>query len=485
MPERPRSIPVRRDQIVDLRVETFGDGPDGLCRIDGYVLFVPFAVPGELVRARVTSAARKFGRAELLEVLEASPERVVPRCPHFGLCGGCQFQHVEQAAQLRAKVERLRSTLAHALRIEPSQVPMRPPRAPADGYGQRTKLALHFEERGGSLVAGYFARRSRELVPIEVCPAQQSHGLQVALAARDGAIAAGLRGFDPRTGGGQVRAVVVRSAAATGDAHAMLVVTSRPRPSLQPVIDALRAAGATGASLCVHDGPPERLTGDELRPLFGARFVEDEVGGIRYRCSAGAFFQTSAFGVEALVAVVREALADAPSDARIADLYCGGGLLGLAVADRVGKVFGIEDDERAIADAEATAAAAGIGNARFRAGRVEHLISNLARQRDKPFAAILDPPRSGCDPAVLARLTNKLQPKRVIYVSCEPSSLAHDLARLCRQAHALRAVVPIDMFPHTAHVESVAILERTIRRTDPVKERLLAKLRDEAARGQP
>ncbi|MGA0870880.1 MAG: 23S rRNA (uracil(1939)-C(5))-methyltransferase RlmD, partial [Planctomycetota bacterium] len=392
MPERPRSVPVYRDEVVELRVDDFGDGPDGLCRIDGYVVFVAETLPGELVRVRISSASRKFGRGELLEVLEPSPDRVRPICPHFGQCGGCQLQHLAPAAQVAAKEARLRRTLAHALRTTPEAIALGPTRAPADAAGQRTKLALHFAEQDGELVAGYFGRRGRELVAIEVCPVQEQRGLEVALAARDGLRRTGLRAFDPHTGRGDVRAVVVRSSETTGAIHATLVVAHEGVRvgALGPVIDALRAAGATGASLNLNDGPPDRLLGERMRALFGDQHVDDEVHGIRYRTSAGAFFQTSTFGVDALVDEVRVAVGDVPAEAHIADLYCGSGLFALALSGRAAQVFGIEEDERAVEDAVQAAESAGIQNVRFRAGRVEGLISNLARMRDKPHAVIVD-----------------------------------------------------------------------------------------------
>jgi 23S rRNA (uracil1939-C5)-methyltransferase len=479
MPDRPRSVPVRRGQVLDLRVETWGDGPDGLCRLDGYVVLVAEAVPGELVRVEVTSASRKYGRAELLEVVEASADRVEPGCPHFGTCGGCQLQHLAYPAQLRAKEDRLRRTLQHALRLPAAEVPLRPCVAPEQSYGQRNKLALHFAEIDGELQAGYFGRRSREFVGIEVCPVQEPLGLRVGLAARDALRAAGAPAWDPATGRGVLRAVVVRSSAATGQAHATLVFAGEVRPGrLTGVIEALRAAGAVGASITFNDGPPQRLLGEEFRPLFGLQTIDDEVAGRRYRASAGSFFQTSTFGAAALVGLVRRALAEAPADARVADLYCGSGLFALAIADLVERVYAIEDDDRAIEDAQASAAAAGIENVQFRAGRVEHLITNVARLREKPYAVILDPPRAGCDTVVLTRVADKLQPRRIVYVSCDPDSLGRDLARLAQHGYALREATPVDMFPHTAHVETVAVLDRVVRRRDPVKERLLARLRE-------
>ncbi len=483
MPDRPPQAPVHQDDVLDRVVEAFGDGPDGIVRVDRYVLFVPEVIPGERVRVVVTSAARKYGRAELLEVLEPSPDRVEPRCPHYHECGGCQLQHLAHPAQLREKSERLGRMLAHALDVDVSSLPMRPMLGPVEPWEQRTKLVLHFAERDGGLDAGFFSRRSRDVVGIEVCPIQDPLALKVGLAVRDGAHAAGLTVFDERDRRGHLRAAVVRAARATSQAHATIVVQSpRGLPGLAPVIEALRAAGATGASLNLNDGPPEQLLGERYDALFGSPWVEDEVEGLRFRSSPGAFFQTSHFGVTTLVREVRRILHDVPSDARVADLYCGGGLFALALAKMAGRVFGIEDSAQAIDDAMASAAANGIENVHFRAGLVERLMSNLARSRDKPFAVILDPPRAGCVSRVLHGVANELQPVRIVYVSCEPSTLARDLARLVPLGYAITEITPVDMFPHTSHLETIVVLERRVRREDRTARRLFERLREGGTR---
>ncbi len=344
MPDRPSVIPVRQDDVLEARVEAFGDGPDGIIRVDRYVLFVAEVIPGELVRVKVTSAARKYGRAELIEVLEPSQDRVTPRCKHFHECGGCQLQHLSHPAQMKEKTARLRRMLAHALDCEVGALPVREMIGPENPWEQRTKLALHFTERDGDIEAGYFARRSREVIGIEECPIEDPLALRVGLAVRDGAMASGLEVWDELSGRGHLRATVVRAAAATKQAHATIVIASaRGLPNLDPMVEALRAAGATGASLNLNEEAPEVLLGEQYKTLFGEPGIEDHVEGLKLRSSPGAFFQTSAFGVRVLVREVRRILSDAPADARIADLYCGGGLFALAMCGTVERVFGIED----------------------------------------------------------------------------------------------------------------------------------------------
>lgn len=482
MPERPPTIPVTRGEQIVGTVEAFGDGPDGILRVDRYVIFVPEVIPGESVRVEIVSAGRKHGRGVLLEVLEASPQRAEPRCVHFGTCGGCQLQHLSHPAQMTVKEDRLRRTLAHAMEVSVESLPMRPMRGPADPWEQRTKLALHFAERDGVLEAGYFSRRSRDVVGIVECPIQAPLALKIGLAIRDGARRAKLSVYDERARRGHLRAALVRVAAGTTAAHATVILqTSRGLPPLDPIVDAARQAGATGVSVNLNDGPPEILLGEEFHTLWGEPHVLDEIDGLRLRSSPGAFFQTSAFGVRALLEEVRRTLVDAPRDARIVDLYCGGGLFALAMADRVARVFGVEDSEQAIADAQSSADSNGFTNTHFRAGRVETMIRGLARNREKPYAVILDPPRAGCDEAVIHGVAEELQPLRVVYVSCDPATLARDLARLVACGYVLQELTPVDMFPHTSHIEAVAVLDRARRREDPTARRLFERLRSGTA----
>ncbi len=476
MVDRPSGVPVARGDRLTLDVEAFGDGPDGLARIGGYIVFVPGAIPGERVRAEIVSAGRKHGRAELVEIERSAGARVEPRCRHFAVCGGCQLQHVDLETQRRTKTDRLRKTLSHALRTR--SVPVEAMRGSEDGWGLRTKVALHFSGTPEHLVAGYFQRRSRELVGIAECPVSDPLALRVALAARDGVIRAGLSAWDPRSDDGEIRAVVARAAPSTQDVHLIVVVRREPRAGFAAIVRAARDAGATGVSIDRNDGPPERLTsGDPPRVIFGEGTIREEVRGTRMRVSPGAFFQTSSYGAGELVDVVRE-LHGATADGRIVDLYCGVGLFALALAPDVARVVAVDENEEAVEDARLAAEAAGIQNVTFKSGVVERLADSLARGRGELDAAIVDPPRAGLSRRVVDVLLQRLTPRRIVYVSCDPESLGRDLRQLVHGGYRLARVVPVDMFPHTHHIEAVAVLDRLKPRAgDAARRRLLAKSR--------
>jgi len=435
-------------------IEGIGADADGIGKLSGYVIFVPFALPGERVRVRIVNANRKFGRGELIEVLRRSEERVEPRCEHFGVCGGCHLQHLTYAGQLKHKTAQVTNALEHAFGLVSPKV--EPMRGPDDPWGQRTKIALHLRRMAGRLEAGLYSRRTRELVPIRECPATDPKGLRAGLAAVDLLDRSDLPAWVPWTDEGVLRSIVVRQSPGIG-AQTTLVLR-KDVEGREKIVSELLAGGAMSVALSLNDGPTEMLLGRRTEVVGGEERLPIDVCGVRYLCSPGAFFQTSAWGAKFLVEAVRRLVAP-PADARIVDLYCGGGLLGLALADRVREVLGLEENGRAIADATASAAANRFANTRFLRGPVEQTLRQIERD-PRPFAVLLDPPREGCDPRVVGAVAD-LAPRRVLYVSCALEALARDLLEFRRLGYGATRIEPFDMFPHTAHVEAVALLERT------------------------
>ncbi len=450
---RPRGRPVAVGDIRRLHIERLADGPDGLARIDGYVVFVPGALPGEDVRAEITSAKAKLARAALRGVERPAATRVAPECRHFDECGGCDWQHCAYDAQLQLKTARVRSALQHALGAAAAEV-VAPMVGPLQPYEQRTKVALQLEVHGGRLRAGLRQRRSMQLVPLHECPVSQASAFALARAA-----ATALRRGVPEAEQSALRAVVVRAAAGTGE-HAVLLVAGRQHVTgVDAVAGELADAGATTVAVNLNPGPRARLLGPRTHVVHGPPRITERIDGLTYQCSPAAFFQTSAFGAEWLVQNV-PALLRAGADDRALDLYCGGGLLSLALARTCRAVTGVERNAAAVGDARASAAASGLHNAKFTCGAAAQVARRLLDRRGpRTQIAVLDPPRAGCD-AELLDLIGKSDLQRLAYVSCDPSALARDADALTERGFALQHVQPLDMFPHTHHVECVAVMQR-------------------------
>ncbi|HVO30166.1 MAG TPA: 23S rRNA (uracil(1939)-C(5))-methyltransferase RlmD, partial [bacterium] len=321
--------------------------------------------------------------------------------------------------------------------------------------------------RRGDAKAGLFRMRSRDVVPIRECPVQDEMGTTIAFAARDAVNRVGIEPWDDVHDVGILRSIVVRSTKTTKQAQVTLVAR-RTIPRLEKLVMDLERAGATGVAVNWNERPGPQLMGRETEGISGPARISEKIGGVSYLSSPGAFFQTSAWGAAFLVDAVRR-LVDAPSNARVIDLYSGGGLLSLALADRVREVIGIEENRGAVGDAVASARANGFSNATFLAGRTEDRIRSLGGDRP-PYAVVLDPPRDGCVPSVIDAVAG-LKPERVVYVSCEPTALGRDLALFRARGWELERVEPLDMFPHAFHIEALAVLTPARRARVPGRRR--------------
>jgi 23S rRNA (uracil1939-C5)-methyltransferase len=451
---------------------------DGVAEAEGRVIAVPGTIPGERVEVRVVRARNGAASAEVARILQASPHRVTPACRHFGLCGGCAWQHVAYPEQLRLKQQLLQGLLP-GLDIRPTlptpsaEGSSLVPTSLGDGvptpWSYRNKVSFVFGQggHGTSLVMGHYRRGSRTVVPVQECPVHAEAGNRFAFALRDVLERARIPGSTPDGEEGIARHVVARVPHGTADLLGTLVVTENVKPLRRVTAEMQKAIapghpGATpprvGFHLNVHDRPGSMLFGRETRRLFGVGEVREQVGGILYLVSPTAFFQTNVRAAEVLVREVLDALPEARFR-RVLDLYSGVGLFALPLAKQGRTVTAVEENRHAMAGAASAMRLNGIPDhaCRLTAARVEDALKGVGPGWD---AVVLDPPRQGCPPVVLDWLTRSLRPPRIVYVSCNPEALAHDLAAVPGSGYRFERIQPIDMFPHTAHVETVVVLER-------------------------
>jgi len=444
---------------------------DALGTVEGYVVFVRGALPGERVAARVVTSGRKFGRAHLVKVLRSSPHRVAPPCRHFGPCGGCSWQHIAYPEQLRLKSSMLSSTIAHALGGRPPKV--KPTigidREASGPWGFRNKVHFVLGRGQGAtgLVMGHYMRDSRRIVGIAECPIHSPAGNRIAFRIRNLLEKHGVPGTDHETLRGVARHLIVRVAEHTGESQATLVTTDPMVPGLKTIVRELASGpdAPGGIHLNVNDRPGPFLFGRATRKLHGKDRLLDEVAGVRFVVSPKAFFQTNVRCAEKLVEVV---MGHVPRDDRrpILDLYAGAGLFSLPLARRGHRVISVEENPVAVKDGISSLGLNDVpeGACRFIQGRVEDVIRDMcdgsSGEPSRFGTAILDPPREGCPAAVLGLLVGRLRIDRIIYVSCNPRALAADLALATERHYRIVEVQPVDMFPHTPHIESVALLCR-------------------------
>jgi 23S rRNA (uracil1939-C5)-methyltransferase len=425
-------------------------------------LVVPGGIPGESVRVR---RVRPLGRgvlAEIVAVEEASPNRVAPRCRHAAACGGCAWQHIAYPEQLRRKAAALEVGLRRAMgdgapRVSPA-IGM-----PVGGDGMpwrfRQKAAFVFGRGPDGLVMGHFARGTNDVVPVEECPVHASRANRIAFAVRDALAGAGIPAAGVGTEG-LARHVVVRTSRDEKEAVAMLVAT-RDDPALRAPLRAVLEGPEEpeGLILNLHDRPGPYLVGRESKRVAGRGHVREEALGPAFLVSPTSFFQTNVAAAATLVRLVVEAL-PGESGLRVLDLYSGSGLFALPVALRGHAVTAVEESRKSTRDAELNRRQNGVSEDRLRlvCATVEQALPRL--EAGAFDAVVLDPPREGCPPQVVREVFGRLRPARGIVVSCNPEALARELPLAVEAGYRVLRVQPVDMFPHTPHIEAVAVLVR-------------------------
>ncbi|HEX6587139.1 MAG TPA: 23S rRNA (uracil(1939)-C(5))-methyltransferase RlmD [Solirubrobacterales bacterium] len=433
-----------RGEILLLDVDSLAYGGRGVARRNGYVVFVAGALPGDRVRAEVTKAKRGFAEASTIELVRASPDRVPPRCDHGGEpCPGAPWQGLPYEEQLRHKLQQVEDALVRLGRLEGFELEQIVPAI--ERWRYRNKLEYSFGTRDGELVLGFHARgRWDEIVDAEDCQLASERNNEMRNDLRAWASAEGLSAYDRRTRAGVLRNLVIREGRRTGQLHSRLVTSAAEIP--RPPVDLHTIVEGPGGGT---DGP----TG-----VLGAEHLEEELSGLRFRISHGAFFQTNTEMAEVLYGIAAE-MAALEGTERVFDLFCGIGTLGLSLARNAGEVWGIEIVGEAIVDAEENARRNGISNAHFRAGDARKEIRPLVAEGGSPDVVVVDPPRAGLSKKVVRRLI-ECDASRIVYVSCNPTTLAPNAAQLTEAGYRLRRVKPVDMFPQTPHIECVALLEK-------------------------
>jgi 23S rRNA (uracil1939-C5)-methyltransferase len=444
--EKPAARGPRRGELLEVEVESLAFGGRGLARADGFVVFVAGALPGDRVRVEVTKAKKRFAEARTVELLQAGPERVPDRCSHGGEpCPGAPWQGLPYASQLAHKSEQVGEALRRIGDLDGFELEEI---VPADQqWRYRNKLEYSFGPAEGDeqVALGFHARGRWDLiVDVDDCQLASEAGNAARNAVRDWARLESIPAYDGRSHKGILRNLVVREGRRTGQIQTRLV-TSPARFSRPPVDLHTAIEGESSGT----DGPTGALGEERLR---------EELCGLRLEMSHGAFFQTNTEMAERLYAVAAE-FAGLSGNERVFDLYCGIGTIGLTMAGQAGEVWGLEIVPEAITDAERNAKRNKIENIHFLAANARTGVRPLIVQAGKPDVVVIDPPRAGLSQKIVRRII-ECEAKKIVYVSCNPTTLAPNAAQLGEAGYRLTRVRPVDMFPQTPHIECVALLEK-------------------------
>jgi 23S rRNA (uracil1939-C5)-methyltransferase len=450
--------PLTKGDLVQLTVTDLTSNAEGIGRYNTFAVFVPGALPQETVKARVISVQKHYARALPEEIIKASPNRLEATCHAYRRCGGCQLQHLNYSEQLQIKRRVVEQAVIHIGKLD--QVRVLPTLGMDKPWGYRNKAQFPLAERDGRIVAGFFTPRSHQVVAITECLLQHPKINMVLQKFLSVANQLRIPVYNETSGNGFVRHLVVRVAVTTEELMAVVVTTSADTPRLTQLVEGIATSipELTSLLLNVNAKRTNAIFGPSWQVLYGQPTITDYLGPYRFHISGGSFFQVNPLQTVRLYEKAR-VYAGLTGKEVVVDAYCGIGTISSFLAGQAKAVHGIEVVLAAINDARRNARENGIENAMFHVGEVEKVLPRLMAQGICPDVTVVDPPRQGCRPEVLTALASACS-DRIVYVSCNPATLARDLAILTNQGYRVHEIQPVDMFPQTYHVENCVLLSR-------------------------
>ncbi|EUJ40356.1 23S rRNA (uracil(1939)-C(5))-methyltransferase RlmD [Brochothrix campestris] len=445
-------------QKMTVIIKRIGINGEGIGYFDNTIVFIKGALPGERVVAQISKVFPKYLEAEMTTIERESPDRIQPLCPIYEECGGCQLQHLIYDKQLVMKRDMIRQAFQKHTKIPMDKLKVKHTVGMKNPWAYRNKSQFQVREVDGVIKAGLYQQESHHLIDIEECVVQQPHTTQITAFIKQQLQQLNVPIYDEEKNSGIVRTIVVREAKNTDEIQVVFITNSKKLPRKRELIENLRTAFPQIVSVMqnVNQEKTSLVFGEETFVLAGKETISETMTGISYDLSARAFFQLNPEQTEKLYRKVANVL-ELKGTETVVDAYCGVGTIGLSLAHAVKEVRGMDIVVDAIEDAQRNAARANITNVQYEAGKAEEIMPRWVKEGFKPDVVIVDPPRSGCDDALLDTL-KQVRPQKIVYVSCNPSTLARDVQQLTHH-YTIKEVTPYDMFPQTAHVESVTLLE--------------------------
>ncbi|MDQ1911682.1 23S rRNA (uracil(1939)-C(5))-methyltransferase RlmD [Paenibacillus sp. GD4] len=445
------------DRIV-VTIKRIGINGEGVGYYKRKAAFIDGALPEEVVKATVTKVESSFLTAKLVGIEKKSPDRVKPPCPVYESCGGCQLQHMSYPAQLRAKEEIVRESFSRYAKL--TELPLRPILGMEDPWGYRNKSQLQVGREGDRVITGLYSPGTHKLVDIAGCAVQHPVINQVTGQVRDILIELNIPIYHERSRQGVVRTIVARVGRQSGEVQVTLITAADRIPQQQELVKRIRVnlPMVTTIAQNINKADSPLIFGEKTVLLWGKERLDEMLGEVRFSLSPRAFFQLNPEQTVKLYDAVSEAAA-LTGEELVVDAYCGSGTIGLWLAPQAHEVRGVELIPEAVDDARRNARDSGADNARFYVGRAEKLLPEWVRSGIRPDVVVVDPPRTGCERPLLDAVITA-QPERLVYVSCNPSTLAKDCKVLLDGGFRLEWIQPVDMFPQTSHVECCALLTR-------------------------
>lgn len=451
------SIPVEKNKDYIIKIDNLGYEGEGVGRINNFTVFVPGALPGEEVETKIIKVSKNFAFGKLLKVKSQSAERIEPMCT-LKRCGGCQLMHLSYNAQLEFKKRRVEDNIKRIGKLE--DVIIHNTIGMDNPYRYRNKAQFPVGIQNGKIVAGFYAPRSHDIIDTPSCMIQDEVSDRVMEAVKKWALYNDVSIYDESTGKGILRNVMVRKAFRTGYVMVVVVTNGYEMPHKDSLVAMLKDKidGLKSVVQNINREDTNVVLGKEVKTLYGSGEITDYIGDLKFSISPLSFFQVNPVQTEVLYGKALE-YAGLSGRETVIDAYCGTGTISLFLAQKAKKVYGVEVVEPAIEDAWKNAKENNINNVEFIVGKSEEVIPELYDRGVKAEVIVVDPPRKGCDEELLRTIAS-MKPERVVYVSCDPGTLARDLKYLSENGFKVVEIQPVDMFPITAHVETIVLIQR-------------------------
>ena len=461
---------MNKNDIVTVEITDIGVSGEGIGHVDGYTLFIKDAVIGDVVEAKVMKAKKNYGYARLMKVITPSEYRVEPKCAFARRCGGCQIQEMSYDRQLVFKDQKIRGNLERIGGFTKDQIDtvMQPVVGMEHPFGYRNKAQFPFgTDKEGNPITGFYAGRTHDIIANTDCALgveQNKEILEIILQyMRENKI----KSYDEKTGKGLIRHALIRYGFKTKEIMVCLVVNGKKLPKAERLIEKLiQIEGMTSITISPNTRRDNVIMGDSYEILWGQGYITDYIGNVKYQISPLSFYQVNPVQTEKLYGLALE-YADLKGDETVWDLYCGIGTISLFLAQKAKQVYGVEIVPQAIDDAKENAKINAIDNAEFFVGKAEEVLPEYYAEYEREHngetaradVIVVDPPRKGCDETLLETIV-KMQPEKVVYVSCDSATLARDLKYLCANGYEIRMCRGVDQFPQSVHVETVCLLSK-------------------------
>lgn len=449
---------LKKNDKVEIEIEDIGSEGEGIGKYEGYTLFVKDTVMGDRAQVQVMKTGKTYGYARLVKLIKPSEFRTKPRCPIAARCGGCQLQHIDYQKELQYKENKVRNCLSRIGGF--AEIPMEPICGMEEPWYYRNKSQFPVgRNKDGSIAIGFYAGRTHAIIDTEHCYIGAEVNDEILGFMRTFLKQYNIEPYQEETNKGLIRHILTRVGYNTGEIMVCLVINGTDIPYKDKLVEGLtKIKGMTSICLNVNQEKTNVILGNKVIPLWGEPYITDKIGAISYRISPLSFYQVNPIQTKKLYDIALE-YADLHGDETVWDLYCGIGTISLFLAQKAKQVYGVEIVPQAIEDAKKNAELNHIANAQFYVGAAEEVLPRAYRE-DKIYADVIvvDPPRKGCDQSLLDTIIT-MAPKRVVYVSCDPATLARDLKYLCERGFDLVKAKAVDQFSHSVHVETVALLE--------------------------